>query len=171
MDSTTCYLEMFAAMQEGDFETARAHALNLKRWLDAGGFYPLNCKLLEVSGHLARVLRITTPGAPPEPEIFSLTCADCDFGEGIVSEAEAIEAGWTVSSRSRNWPRRTISASVPAVGRWPSRKSEPIDWPISDRPERLAIGAVLASLKRTSSALARRQDSFEKTIILTCFCA
>ena len=95
MDPTACYLKMILSMQESDFETAREYALNLKRWLDRGGFYPQEENLLEVQGHLARVLRITTPGAPPEPRVFSLVCADCDSGDGITSETEAIEEGWT----------------------------------------------------------------------------
>ena len=95
MDPTACYLEMILSMQEVNFETARDFALNLKRWLDRGGFYPQEENILEVNGHLARVLRITTPGAPPEPEIFSLTCSECDYGDGITTEVEAIEEGWS----------------------------------------------------------------------------
>ena len=95
MDPTACYLEMLLSMQEGDFDAARESALNLKRWLDRGGFYPQEENILEVNGHLARVLRITTPGAPPEPEVFSLVCAECDYGDGISSETEAIEEGWS----------------------------------------------------------------------------
>jgi hypothetical protein len=95
MDPTACYREMKLAMLDGDFETAREHALNLKRWFKVGGFEPEGENPLEVKGHLARVLRITTPGALPEPEIFSLTCSECDYGDGITTEAEAIEEGWS----------------------------------------------------------------------------
>jgi hypothetical protein len=95
MDPTACYHQMLSAMTEGDYEDARTYAQYLNAWLIGGGFYPLNSKILEVDGQLARVLRITTPGAPPEPEIFSLTCTDCDDGQEINSEAEAIEEGWT----------------------------------------------------------------------------
>ena len=95
MDSTACYLEMICAMNEGHNDAARANANSLKAWLDRGGFYPEEGNILEVQGHLARVLRITTPGAPPEPNVFSLTCADCDNGGKIHSKDEAIEEGWT----------------------------------------------------------------------------
>ena len=91
MDPTACYREMKLAMLEGDFETARDYALNLQRWFNQGGFEPEGENGLEVKGHLARVLRITTPGVPPEPEIFSLTCSECDYGDGITTEVEAIE--------------------------------------------------------------------------------
>ena len=117
MDPTSCYLEMLCSMTEGDHETARAHAQNLKAWIDKGGFYPFNCELLEVDGHLARVLRITTPGAPPEPEIFSLTCADCDAGEGVASEAEAIEEGWTRIQPQPDLPEANYLGICPACWR------------------------------------------------------
>ena len=95
MDPTACYLEMILSMQDGDFHAARESALNLKRWLDRGGFYPQEENILEVDGHLARVLRITRPGSLPEPEVFSLVCVDCDYGDGITSETQAIEEGWS----------------------------------------------------------------------------
>ena len=104
MDPTACYLEMLLSMQNGDFETAREHALILKRWLDRGGFYPQDENMLEVQGHLARVLRITTPGAPPEPRVFSLVCADCDNGDGITSETKAIKEGWSQIQPAPNLP-------------------------------------------------------------------
>jgi hypothetical protein len=42
MDPTQCYLEMFAAMRDGDLFTARQHALALQDWLHRGGFFPPN---------------------------------------------------------------------------------------------------------------------------------
>jgi hypothetical protein len=59
MDPTQCYLEMFEAMQDGDFATARERALALRDWLDGGGFYPPNCNPAEVQAYLASVLRRT----------------------------------------------------------------------------------------------------------------
>ena len=95
MDPTACYHEMICSMNKGHYDDARASAHSLKAWLDSGGFYPKEENILEVQGHLARVLRITTPGALPEPKVFVLTCADCDNGGQIHSEAQAIEEGWT----------------------------------------------------------------------------
>ena len=48
MDPSACYCDMLISMQNGDFETARGHALQLKRWLDGGGYYPLDENMLEV---------------------------------------------------------------------------------------------------------------------------
>lgn len=59
MDPTQCYLEMFAAMQAGDLVTARERALDLRDWLDRGGFSPPNYNPTEVRAYLAIVLRRT----------------------------------------------------------------------------------------------------------------
>lgn len=71
MDPTQCYLEMFEAMKAGDFATARERALDLKEWLDRGGFYPPNYTGTEVRGYLANVLRRTAglrePGEEESP--------------------------------------------------------------------------------------------------------
>lgn len=66
MDPTQCYLEMYEAMKDGDYATARERALALRRWLDSGGFYPPNYSETEVRGYLANVLRRTA--AIPEVE-------------------------------------------------------------------------------------------------------
>jgi transposase len=71
MDPTACYLEMFRAMNEGDWATARERALALHQWLDRGGFHPPNYTEVEVRSYLASVLR-RTAGIEPiddgEPE-------------------------------------------------------------------------------------------------------
>lgn len=59
MDPTTCYLEMYEAMRDGDFETGREKALALKDWLENGGFYPPRYVKEEVDAYLANVLRRT----------------------------------------------------------------------------------------------------------------
>lgn len=59
MDPTTCYLEMYEAMRDGDHETARERALALREWLDKGGFYPPRYTRTEVNAYLANVLRRT----------------------------------------------------------------------------------------------------------------
>jgi hypothetical protein len=59
MDPTTCYLEMYEAMRDGDHETARERALALKEWLDRGGFYPPRYTHVEVDSYLRHVLRRT----------------------------------------------------------------------------------------------------------------
>lgn len=61
MDPTQCYLEMYRAMQEQDYNTARDRALDLKRWLDNGGFYPSGYTELEVRNYLFNVLRRVGP--------------------------------------------------------------------------------------------------------------
>lgn len=59
MDPTVTYLAMFEAMRDENFTEAREHALNLKEWLDKGGFYPQFYTELEVNAYLKSVLRRT----------------------------------------------------------------------------------------------------------------
>ncbi len=68
MDPTQCYLEMFAAMRDGDLATARERALALRDWLDRGGFSPPNYSPTEVHAYLASVLRRTAGLAYTEDE-------------------------------------------------------------------------------------------------------
>lgn len=59
MDPKACYLEMFNAMKDRDFATARERALALKTWFGGGGFYPLEYSKVEVDSYIANVLRRT----------------------------------------------------------------------------------------------------------------
>jgi hypothetical protein len=59
MDPTAAYLEMFEAMKDKDFETARERAKAMKEWLGKGGFYPPRYSKVEVDAYLANVLRRT----------------------------------------------------------------------------------------------------------------
>lgn len=59
MDPTKCYLEMYEAMRDGDYVSARQRGLALKQWLSMGGFYPLRYTQTEVDAYLANVLRRT----------------------------------------------------------------------------------------------------------------
>lgn len=61
MDPTACYREMLASLHDNDLDVAREHALNLKGWLNRGGFCPQGQNLVEVRALLARVLRLTNP--------------------------------------------------------------------------------------------------------------
>jgi hypothetical protein len=60
MDPTQCYLEMFDAMQDGDLATARERALDLRNWLERGGFYPPSFAETEVYDNLVAVLLRTS---------------------------------------------------------------------------------------------------------------
>jgi hypothetical protein len=57
MDPTACYREMLASLQDNDVEAAREHALNLKRWLDRGGFCPQGQSIVDVYARLTEVLQ------------------------------------------------------------------------------------------------------------------
>jgi hypothetical protein len=59
MDPTACYLSMYEAMKNKDFSEARECALNLRNWLNGGGFYPPRYSEIEVRSYLANVLRRT----------------------------------------------------------------------------------------------------------------
>jgi len=84
---------MFEAMKAGDFETARDLALALKEWFAKGGFYPHQYTPEAMHSYIASVLRRTF-GHGPEP-VFSLVCRNCDAGEGIKTEEDAMGEGWT----------------------------------------------------------------------------
>ena len=62
MDPTACYREMLASLQDNDVEAAREHALNLKHWLDRGGFCPQGQNIVDVYARLTEVL-LTAPVA------------------------------------------------------------------------------------------------------------
>jgi hypothetical protein len=59
MDPNQTYFEMCEAMREGDYETARALALALKRWLASGGFYPGQLTPDSINAYLATILSRT----------------------------------------------------------------------------------------------------------------
>jgi len=59
MDPTACYHDMLASLQDGDIEAARVQALNLRRWLNGGGFFPQGQDVVAVRNQLDRVLRMT----------------------------------------------------------------------------------------------------------------
>ena len=58
MDPNACYRDMLASLQDGDIEAAREHALNLRRWLNGGGFCPQGQDIVAVRSQLDRVLRM-----------------------------------------------------------------------------------------------------------------
>ena len=66
MDPDTTYYAMFAAMRDGLFKLARAHAIKLQNWLMAGGCYPIRYSRVEVESYLKSVLRRTQQYANPE---------------------------------------------------------------------------------------------------------
>jgi len=59
MDSTNCYLDMFAVMNDSDLEAARELALSLRDWLENDGCYPPDYSEEEVREYLGHVLRRT----------------------------------------------------------------------------------------------------------------
>ncbi len=93
MDPNQAFLDMFAAMKENDFETARERALALKDWFAKGGFYPHQYTPEAMHAYIASVLR-RTAGLGPEP-VFSLVCRHCDAGGEIETEEDAIAEGWS----------------------------------------------------------------------------
>jgi hypothetical protein len=56
MDPTICYLGMYRAMCDKDYETARDYAIALRNWLADGGFCPPNYSRVEVICYLRSVL-------------------------------------------------------------------------------------------------------------------
>jgi hypothetical protein len=59
MDPNRTYQDMFAAMRDGDHETARELAQALKQWFARGGFYPYQYTPEAMHAYIAHVLRQT----------------------------------------------------------------------------------------------------------------
>lgn len=92
MDPNQTYLDMFAAMRDGDLATARELALALKHWFANGGFYPYQYTKEAMHAYIASVLRRT---CGIDRDAFSLTCVECDAGREIATMHDALAAGWT----------------------------------------------------------------------------
>lgn len=56
MDPHQTFLDMTAAMQDGEYDTARELALALRKWLAKGGFYPADSTREEIDEKIAYVL-------------------------------------------------------------------------------------------------------------------
>ena len=111
MDPYRDYLDMFEAMQTNDLETARELALSLKEWFRKGGFYPFQVTPEAMHAYVASVLR-RTAGHGAEPE-FSLICRECEAGQGITSEEEAIAQGWTEIEMALALPQANFCGLCP----------------------------------------------------------
>ena len=59
MDPDEAYYQLYQAMKDKDFATARQCAQDLKQWLGRDGFYPVKYSRVEVDAYLASVLRRT----------------------------------------------------------------------------------------------------------------
>lgn len=94
MDPHQTYRDLLDALKCDDAETARDLALALQRWLARGGFYPASLTPEAMTSAIAAALRPSSPIGNPVPA-FTLICSECDAGGEIVTEAEAIAAGWS----------------------------------------------------------------------------
>jgi hypothetical protein len=56
MDPYQAYLDMFAAMRDGDHATAREHAIELGRWIDQDGFIPYQVQPIAFIAYVKNVL-------------------------------------------------------------------------------------------------------------------
>jgi hypothetical protein len=93
MDPNQAFLDMFDAMKNQEFETAREVAFALKAWLAKGGIYHYQYTPEVMHGYTASLLRRTS-GSGPEPA-FTLVCRECGAGMDIDSEEQAIEQDWS----------------------------------------------------------------------------
>lgn len=89
MDPNQAYADLLDAVRTQDHETALELATNLSEWLAKGGFCPTRYSSDDVHRTIAAVMRSVDGKVA-----FSLTCCNCDAGEGIQSEKEAKAEGW-----------------------------------------------------------------------------
>lgn len=114
MDPQQTYIDMLAAMQANDHETARELALALKEWLARGGFRPHQVTTETMDASIATALRQATrlvennTGDP-----FSLICTYCDAGMEIATEQEAIAQGWTGIEHAPDLPNANYLGICP----------------------------------------------------------
>ncbi|MEK6258007.1 MAG: hypothetical protein AABP62_05245 [Planctomycetota bacterium] len=112
MDPNQTFLDMFQAMKDEDNATARELAFALKCWFAKDGFYPSQHSPEATDIYITSVLRRTAADRQPEPP-FSLVCYECDAGEGIVTEEEAMEEGWTEIEFARHQPQANFIGFCP----------------------------------------------------------
>lgn len=111
MDPNQTFLDMFEAMQNEDFETARELALALQHWFAKGGFCPPQFTRRAMQTYIDSVLRRTS-GRGREP-VFSLICQHCDAGQGITTEELAIAEGWSEIEPAFDLPQANYSGICP----------------------------------------------------------
>ena len=93
MDPAQTLRDLIAAMQTGDFAAGRELASALRGWLARGGFGTPGHSVTSILCYLESVTR-RTAGWRPQP-LFTLVCCECDAGEGVESEEQAILEGWS----------------------------------------------------------------------------
>ncbi len=111
MDPYQTYLAMFEAMQTNDHETARELAFALHDWIAKGGFCPDQVTLAAMQVAIHSVLR-RTDRQLAEPA-FSLTCRECDAGEDVETEEQAIALGWTEIEPAFDLPQANYCGLCP----------------------------------------------------------
>lgn len=111
MDPNQTFLDMFEAMKNEDFETARELALALQNWFAKGGFCPPKFTRRAMQTYIDSVLRGTS-GRGHEP-VFSLICQHCDAGQGITTEELAIAEGWSEIEPAFDLPKANHSGICP----------------------------------------------------------
>jgi hypothetical protein len=116
MDPNQTFIDMFQAMKDEDHPTARDLAFALKCWFAKDGFYPSRYSREATDIYIASILRRTAADRNPDPP-FSLVCYECDAGEGIVTEEEAMEEGWTEIELARHQPQANFIGFCPECGR------------------------------------------------------
>lgn len=57
MDPNAAYREMCEFVNINDMASAREKAIQLKDWLDRGGFYPVYCLKSDVDHYIQNILR------------------------------------------------------------------------------------------------------------------
>ncbi len=112
MDPHQTFLDMFQAMKDEDHATARELAQALQCWFAKGGFYPDEYSPEAMHCYIASVLRRTAGHRKPELP-FSLVCSDCDAGEGIATEEEAMDEGWTEIEPAAQLPQANYLGICP----------------------------------------------------------
>lgn len=116
MDPQQTYCDLLDALKCGDTETARDLALDLQHWLARGGFAPQPLGTEIVSEIIAAALRPSAESGRPGI-VFTLVCEECDAGDDITSEGEALAAGWSRIQFAPDLPQANFVGLCPECRR------------------------------------------------------
>lgn len=116
MDPQAVYQELLDALRQHDMETARELAETLHDWLARGGFAPQPLGPETVAEVLVTVRHPVTAQCPADTA-FTLVCEDCDAGQEIGAEVEAVIAGWTRLEFAPDLPQANFVGLCPACRR------------------------------------------------------
>ncbi|AMV22607.1 hypothetical protein [Planctomyces sp. SH-PL14] len=111
MEPAQTLRDLIAAMQAGDAARCRELAAALRGWIARGGYAPPGHTAISIECYLNSVAR-RIDGCGPQP-VFTLICCDCDAGEEIDTEEQAMLEGWSEIGPAFELPQANFVGRCP----------------------------------------------------------